>query len=220
MSPRSLWKYLPPAGPVLSLTLIGLVLLSGLLYYRAIKIQRFLEPALAISQPRSEFTRNISQTFQKEFGDESVAGIKVRTSSFLIERTLLFSPQGVLNADARDEVRKFARVFLSLMEESHTRSDISLVLIIARFPAYGPMVPALSALAMAERSKAQRMTGSLQDALFLAEPELGRKYGAYFVAAAQPTNPHDANRDQVEFRIIPSEFLHIEVLEKLEKYSR
>ena len=215
---HSLGKYLPPAGPVLSLTLIGLVLLSAFLYYRAVKIQRFLEPALAISQPRNEFTRSISQSFQKEFGAESIKGIKVRTSSILMEKSLLFSGAGVLNAGAREDVRKFARVFLSLMEDSHTRSDISLVLIIVRFPSYGPLGSAPSNTA--ERAKAHRMTGSLQDALFFSEPELGRKYGAYFVAAAQPTNPHDVNRGLVEFRIVPSEFLHIEVLEKLEKYSR
>ena len=68
MNRRSLWKYVPPAGPVLSLLLIGLVVLSALLYYRAVKIQRFLEPALALSQPRNEFTKNISQNFQREIG--------------------------------------------------------------------------------------------------------------------------------------------------------
>ncbi len=214
----SLGKYAPPAGPVLSLTLIGLVLLSAFLYYRAVKIQRFLEPALAISQPRNEFTRSISQSFQKEFGAEAIKGIKVRTSSILLEKSLLFSEDGVLNAGARDELRKFARVFLSLMEDDHTRPDISLVLIVVRFPSYGPLVSTLSN--MTERAKAQRMTGALQDALFSAEPELGRKYGGYFVAAAQPTNPHDVNRELVEFRVVPSEFLHIEALEKLEKYSR
>jgi hypothetical protein len=33
-------------------------------------------------------------------------------------------------------------------------------------------------------------------------------------------NPREGNIDVVEFRIISSEYLHIEVLEKLEKYSR
>jgi hypothetical protein len=39
------------------------------------------------------------------------------------------------------------------------------------------------------------------------------------VAAAQPTNPLEGNRELIEFRIIPSELLHIQVLEKLEKYA-
>ncbi|HEY6010394.1 MAG TPA: hypothetical protein VIX18_02905 [Nitrospirota bacterium] len=215
MKRRSVWSYVPPAGPVLSLTLIGLVLLSALLYYRAIKIQRFLEPALAISQPRNEFTRGINQAFQKEFGVKPARDIKVKTSSILMQRSLLFSEDGLLTISARGDVRKFARLFLKLMDDEEMRQDISIILIIAKFPSYGP-IPSH----VLERVKAQRMTGTLQDALFFEEPELGRKYGAYFAAAAQPTNPRDPNRDLVEFRIIPSEFLHIEVLEKLEKYSR
>jgi hypothetical protein len=51
------------------------------------------------------------------------------------------------------------------------------------------------------------------------EPELGIRYSPYFVSAAQPTNPQEKKSEEVEFRIVPSEFLHIEVLEKLEKYA-
>src|SRR5512143_2212095 len=64
MKGGSLWKYAPPPGPVISLLLIGLVLLSSLLYYRSVKIQRFLEPALALSQPRNEFAKHIRQIIQ------------------------------------------------------------------------------------------------------------------------------------------------------------
>jgi hypothetical protein len=63
------------------------------------------------------------------------------------------------------------------------------------------------------------MTGLLQDALFRAEPELAVRFSPYFICAAQPTNPHEGNSEIVEFRIVPSEYLHIKVLEKLEKYS-
>jgi hypothetical protein len=67
--------------------------------------------------------------------------------------------------------------------------------------------------------QAQRMAGFIQDALFFAEPQLGMRYGNYFMAAAQPTNPLEGNREVIELRIIPSELLHIKVLEKLEKYA-
>ena len=63
------------------------------------------------------------------------------------------------------------------------------------------------------------MLGFIQDELFQAEPELGTRYSTYFAGAAQPANPRDLNRDSVEFRIVPSEYLHIEVLEKLQKYA-
>jgi hypothetical protein len=214
MNGKSPWKYVPPAGPILSLTLIGLVLLSALLYYRAVKIQRFLEPALAISQPRNEFAKNIRLRFQKEFGEEAIKGLKVRTSSILMEKSVLFSKDGNLKASAEADLRKLARIFLSLMQDDHTRSDISLILIMGRFSSGGEW-----AMNVTERVKAQRIVGFIQDALFHEEPELGRRYSIYFVAATQPTNPHEGTSEVIEFRIISSELLHIEVLEKLEKYA-
>ena len=214
MKIKSFWKYVPSVGPVLSLLLIGLVLLSALLYYRAVKIQRFLEPALAISQPRNEFSKNIKLIFQQEFGAESLKGIRIKASSVLIERSFLFAGDGALKASAQADLNKLARIFLLLMEDDQTRSDISLVLIIGRFPSSGTWQTYA-----AERMKVQRMVGFLQDALFFAEPQLGIRHGTYFVAAAQPTNPNDGNRELIELRIIPSELLHIKVLEKLQKYA-
>jgi hypothetical protein len=213
MKGRSLWNFVPPAGPVVGLLLIGLVLLSGLLYYRAVKIQRFLEPALALSQPRNEFAKNISRIFQREFGAKSVKGLTVKSSSILMERSLLVSGKGTLNATAQDDLRKLARVFLELMKDDHARSEISLVLIIGRFPSHGP-----SGTNVAEWTRAGRMVGFIQDALFRLEPELGVRYATAFGSVVLPINPHEGRSDVVEFRIVPSEFLHIEVLEKLEKY--
>ncbi len=213
MNAKALLKYAPPAGPVLGLLLIGLVLVSALLYYRAVKIQRYLEPALALTQPRNEFTKNINAAFHKEFG-EQVRGFRVKSSSILMDRSLLISGDGIMKASVREDLRKLARVFLSLMQESNTRSDISLVLIVARYPSYGARY-----VRAAEMAHVQRMLGFIQDELFLAEPELGTGYSTFFAGAAQPANPHDPNWDLVEFRIVPSEYLHIEVLKKLQKYA-
>ncbi len=214
MNGKSLWKYTPPPGPTLSLLLIGLVLLSALIYYRAVKIQRFLEPALALSQPRNEFAKNINLIFQKEFGTKSIRGLRIKSSSILIETSLLFSGEGILKPSAQDDLQKLARVFLALMKDEHARSEISLVLIIGRFPSYGAR-----GVNVSEMVAVQRMVGFIQNGLFQLEPELGIRYSSYFAGVAQPTSPHEGNRNLVEIRIIPSEFLHIEVLEKLEKYS-
>ena len=154
MNGKSPWKYVPPAGPVLSLLLTGLVLLSALIYYRAVKIQRFLEPALALSQPRNEFSKNITRIFQKEFGPKSVKGLTLKSSSILMEKSLLISREGTLNASAQADLRQLARVFLALMKDDHARSEISLVLIIGRFPSHGA-----SGTNVAEWAKAGRMVG-------------------------------------------------------------
>src|SRR5512143_3910439 len=134
MKGRSLWKYTPPSGPVSSLLLIGLVLLSSLLYYRSVKIQRFLEPALALSQPRNEFAKHIRQIIQKEFGAGKIEGLNVKTSSIVMATSLLFSPDGRLKDSAQTDLQKLARVFLALMKDEHLRSEISIVLIIGHFP--------------------------------------------------------------------------------------
>jgi hypothetical protein len=214
MNGKSPWKYVPPAGPVLSLLLVGLVLLSALLYYRAVKIQRFLEPALALSQPRNEFAKNIKSIFQKEFGTRSIKGIRIKAGSILVDKSFLFSKGGVLSASAQADLVKLARIFLALMNDDHARSEISLVMIIGRYPSFGA-----TGADAAGRMDAQRMVGFIQDVLFHAQPELGVRYSPYFASVAQPATPHEGNLGVVEFRIIPSEYLHIEVLEKLEKYS-
>jgi hypothetical protein len=213
MNGKSLWKYVPPAGPILSLLLIGLVLLSALIYYRAVKIQRFLEPALALSQPRNEFTKSINQKFQKEFGTAPIRGLTFKSGSLLMEKSLLFSRDGKLTPSAHADLQKLARVYLALMEDDHLRSEINLVLIIGRVPSHGA-----KGTNVAEWAHVGRTVGFIQDALFQLEPELGRRFSTSFASVVQPASPHEGSMDTVEFRIIPSEFLHIEVLEKLEKY--
>ena len=209
-----LWRYVPPAGPVLSLLLIGLVVLSALLYYRAVKIQRFLEPALALSQPRNEFTRNISQNFQREFGAQQIGGIQARTSSIVIARSLLFSPGGALRPSSKIIIRKLSRLFLSLLTDTRTRNNMSIVLVIFHYPDGGP-----KHATMAGRMQAQQMVGLLQDSLYEAEPELGEKFKAYFAATVQPEHLRRGESGVIELRIVPSELLHIEVLQKLVKYA-
>jgi len=211
---KSWWRYLPPPGPVISLLLIGLVLLSALLYYRSVKIQRFLEPALALSQPRNEFTKRINELFRQEFGDRSVSGLNVRRSSIQMQRSLIFQPDGKLQPKGKSILGKLAKVFLALMKDERTRSEIDRILIVSRFAhreSPGANVP--------WRMQEYLLVGFIQDALFLEVPELGRGYASYFISATGPLDAHEGATEVVDFIIVPSEFLHIEVLEMLEKYA-
>jgi hypothetical protein len=214
MKVNTLWRFMPATGPVLSLLLIGVVLLSAFLYYRAVKIQRFLEPALALSQPRNEFTKNINSTVQKEFGLHPPPGLKVKSSSILMETSLLFSRKGTPKATARSDIRKLARVLLTLMRDDHVRSEISLIMIVGRYPSNG----VTQATAM-ERLKILEFTGIIQDALFQAEPDLSKFFASYFAVSAVPADSPLVRGNVLEFRIVPSDYLHVEVLDKLEKYS-
>lgn len=215
MNDRTLWRFVPPAGPLLILLLIGLVLFSALLYYRAVKIQRFLEPALALSQPRNEFTKRITRLFRKEFGEKTEKGLDVRLSSIVVHRSMLFSADGRLSAQGERILKKFARMFLGLMKDDQSRTEISLILINARYTSYGAQ-----GADAADRLRAQLTVGFIQDSLFRMEPELGVRYSTLFASVAQAVDPHAGSRDIIEFRIVPSEFLHIEVLERLNKYAQ
>jgi len=71
-------KFILPPGPILSLALIGLLILSAILYYQAVKIQRFLEPALAVSQPKMKFTQNMNNLLTKEFAKKGDRGRQIK----------------------------------------------------------------------------------------------------------------------------------------------
>src|SRR5512143_3698017 len=90
MKPDAIKKIIPPLGPLFSLTLIGLILLNAIIYYRAVKIQRFLEPALAISEPRMKFTRDIRDLLSREFSPDQMKGIRFRAGTIIVDQSLLF----------------------------------------------------------------------------------------------------------------------------------
>jgi hypothetical protein len=212
MRRRSLWTYLPP-GPLLSLLLVGLVLFFGLLYYRATRIQRFLEPALALSKPRSDFSDAILRIAEKEFGKGLVPGIDVRMGSLVIDQALVVSASGSLHPTGRVITQRFARIFKILLEDARTRADINLLLISAGYP---PGPPAAEA---AGRIKAQRILGEVLDGLFAAEPVLRENYQPFFATTPRPLPQRDGLRERIEIRIIPSEMLHMEFLQRLQKYA-
>jgi hypothetical protein len=211
---KSLWKYAPPFGPIFNIALIGLLLLSALLYYRSVKIQRFLEPALAITQPKYEFSKKIKEIFENEFGTEPIKGIELKASSIFITKSLFFSKDGTIKSSAQPNVKKLARFFLSLLDDSNTKSDISTILFNSHFHSGGP-----KAKNDMEGIKDQYKLWLLLNTLLHSEPDLGKKYINYFNASAQPVSIEEGDTEALELRIITSDHLHVEVLQKLFKYA-
>ena len=212
MKRRSLWTYLTPES-LFSILLVGLVLFSAMLYYRAVRIQRYLEPALAMTKPRSDFSEAIRQAVEKEFGKGQIRGFDVRMSSLIIDQALLVSPSGTLHPTGRIILRRFARVFTTLLGSATIRADINLFLISAGYAQGTPETEA------AERVKAQRVLNEVLKGLFTAEPSLREDYQAFFATTPRPVSPRDGFRARIEVRIIPSEMLHMEFLQRLQKYA-
>ena len=208
MKGKLLGKFFQLPAPILSLTLIGILLLSAVLYYRAVKIQRFLEPALAISTPRITFAKNIRQLLSREFGAESAAGIRFATNSLYVEQTLLFTA----GSDTR-VLNGLSQVFLSVLKDRDLRGYVDCILISAKFPA-----GADEGLNEKGRYQAQRTAESVLSSLYRVSPELRKDYEAYFAATALPADYSEKEVSSVEFRFLPSERLHIDVLRTLQKY--
>lgn len=215
MKAETIKKFILPPGPILSLTLIGLLLLSAVLYYRATKIQRFLEPALAVSEPRIKFTQSMNALLSQEFGAAKKDGIIFRAGSIFIDESLLFDNAHSLNSPDAVIMKKLSRFFLSAFNDPAIRNNISLVLICTRVP-----LGSDSALNKGMRFSMQERSLSILNALYAADPELAKNFGTYFAATAMSVNDAATGSGSIEFRIVPTEILHIEVLQRLMKYMQ
>ena len=200
-------------GPILSLTLIGILVLSALLYYRAVKIQRFLEPVLAITEPRIKFNQEINNLIIKEFGT-TASGITFRRGSIFVDQSLLFAILHHQDGSNPLILNKLSRVLLSVLNNPAISSHISLILISMNLP-----LTADSNLNQALRFNAQKMTAYILNALYTAEPALEKQYGKYLAVTSIPLSAPVKELNMIEFRMIPSEKLHINVLQRLEQYS-
>lgn len=215
MKGDSIRKFILPPGPILILILIGLFLLSAIVYYRAIKIQRFMEPALAISEPRMRFSQSINNLLQKEFGEKESRGIKVGFGSILIEQSLLSDSSHPMKGSQPLVLKKLSHVFLTALSDPGIRDNISLIMVSVR----QPLSPD-TALNRELRFRMQERAALILHSLYAVEPALEKNYGTYFTAAALPVNASMEEAKWIEFRIVPTERLHIEVLQRLEKYAR
>lgn len=207
-------KYALPPGPILSITLIGVLLLGGMLYYRAIKIQRFLEPALAMSQPRFEFADRITREIHREFGTKNINWMRFTTDSISIEKKLIIDEQsGELISALIPE--KLAAIFLTILKDPKLRGNVDVIVLSTKYIQTNDM-----ATNNLMRLRMQHESEKILSSLFKAQPELETIHGVYFAATSLPVLSGNAEIDRVEFKIVPSEQLHIDVLLRLEKYAR
>ncbi len=215
MKAESIKKFILPPGPILILMLIGLLLLSAVLYYRAIKIQRFLEPALAISEPRLRFSQSMNNRLSQEFGTMKISGIRFKAGSIYVEQSLLFDNARREKGAETEILKKLSRVFLAALSDPDMRNNISLILVSTRQP-LGPD----TALNQEMRTLMQERSLRILNSLYWAEPELEKNFGMYFAATTMPVKAAWEELNWVEFRIVPTERLHIDVLQRLMKYMQ
>ncbi len=213
-------KLLPPPGPILSLALIGLMLLGGHLYYKAVRFQRFLEPALALTQPGSRFDQQVMDLIRQEFTPKDVNNIRFVRGSIHVRESILVR-ESVL-VDMTHHVggpivyQRLGTIFKDMLDEPEMRANVKVILVSTMARVSDD--PVLNKLNRDIRHDTQDKAELILDTLYMVEPELEMKYGTYFEATAIPVYSAETDTDWVIFRIIPSEQLHIGVLQKLEKY--
>lgn len=204
-------KYILPPVPIAILTLIGLLLLSALLYYKSVRAQRYLEPSLALARPRIEFAENITRLFEKEFGPRSIKGVVLAKNSIFIHDSLIFNDPLHPKAINSPFLENISNIFLTMLNDADMRTRVDLVLVNARLE----ISPSLEENKR-RRIKRQHISESIIDSMYNVEPGLIKYYGI-FAATTVPV-AHDTESNWVEFRIIPSEHLHIELMKSLTKY--
>jgi hypothetical protein len=213
MKDSAIRKMMISTGSLWSLTLIGILVLSALLYYRAVKIQRFLEPALAITEPRIKFNQEVNDLLIKELGP-TAKGIKFRSGSIYVPQSLLFAIFHHKEGSGPFMIDKLGRVFLSALSNPDIKRHISLILISINLPlTEDPNVN------KELRLEGRRMAALILNDLYAAEPVLEKQYRKYFAVTSLSADAPMREPGWIEFRMIPSERLHIEVIERLEKYS-
>ena len=205
-------NFILPPGPILVLILIGLMFSSALLYYKAVRAQRYLEPSLSIAQPRIDFIQDISRLLVKEFGTEDIKGIILASNSIFVDGSLIFSDPVHRKAIDSLFIKKLSRVFLSMLQDQDMRFQFDLILVSTRFN----VSPSMD-MTRKKRTKRQHIAESILDSLYQVEPDLSKHVGT-FTATTIPVQPNQQD-NWVEFRIVPNEHLHIELMKSLDKYS-
>jgi hypothetical protein len=205
-------KLLLQPGAIISLTLIGILLLSAVLYYRAVKIQRFLEPALAITTPRIKFEKTIRHLMVQEFGSEDIAGIRFAPNALFVEGSLLTTNVHVPYSGS-PVLKKLSRVFLVVLKDETMKNAIDLILVRTRDVESPDRV-----VNKKRKLRSEQRADLIVNSLYQTTPELEREYGRYFATTAVLEDSPEKGIDWIEFRFIPTERLHIEVLQSLKKY--
>lgn len=210
MKDKDTQRKLIPAEPVIILTLIGLMLTGALLYYRSVNLQRFLEPALAVLEPRTRLASRLGKLASEELGIEYAQKIVIRSSSIMVHKSLFTS-------DAHHNVPvvigRLSRMMFRLFEDPWMASNIEMIMVKTSVPINISPEDKADALA-----KMRKQSEAVLKAILGTDPALATGYSDKFAATTVFSRNND-KADWLTMDIIPSERLHIEVLERLGKYA-
>lgn len=210
MGSAKLTRFLPPLRVVMTLALMSLLLLSLIVYYRAVRIQKFSELTLAIYQPQKEFRQKTLGPFIKLFDKKKLSSIAFTDNSFCLEEPLLLMDEPNGKNTQPTITGDLGKTFHAILQDNELRSNIELILV----STIEPLSPSMSLSNKNFRSQ-QEKSDSVLRSLLEAEPELKQKYSSFFASMAVSTA--DVERDQclIEFRFIPNNRLYTNYLQRV-----
>ncbi|NIT32429.1 MAG: hypothetical protein GTN51_12515 [Armatimonadetes bacterium] len=164
--------------------------------------------------PGTKFDLDVREHIKDEFGPEYVHDIRYALGTLQVRKSVLMGK--TRPGLGQNIYEKLGKVFMDVLEDPELRGNIKVVLVSAMARVSDD--PVLSRNNKDSRLEAQIKAAGVLNALYEAEPELETTYGLFFETTATPVYSSRIDTDWINFRIIPSERLHIDVLQKLEKY--
>ncbi len=206
-------KYNIPLGLLFSLTLVGLLLLSAMMYNRAEKFQRFIEPIIAVSRPKITFALKLNKLLIKEFGNSNTNVIRSTLNSIIIHESVLriMSPQERSSSSAI--LGKLGSIFLAILKDPDISPYIDLILVNRKIPRTNDVNVNIKV-----RQHMQDWSEQILNSIYKTTPELERNYSIYFTATAMPVRTTLQEMNWIEFRFIFTERLQKDIVKELGKY--
>ena len=195
----------------MTLALMSLLLLSLVVYYRAVRIQKFSELALAIYQPQNEFRQKTLGPFIKLFDKKKISRIAYTDNSFCIEEPLLLVGEQNSNIPQQTIMGDLGKTFHEILQDPELRSNIDMILV----STIEPLSPSMS-LSNKNFRSLQEKSDSVLWSLFVAEPELKQKYSSFFTSTVISTADVESDQCMIEFRFIPNNRLYTNYLQRVQ----
>lgn len=191
------------------LILIGLLLTGVLLYYRAVNFQRFLEPSLAVLAPSTTFTSRFKQIASEELSSAPKGMVRFTGSGILVHKALFSMGE---THGVPPVIPSLARILNRLFSDPWMAANIQLVMVKTEVD----LESALNDPSL--RTKMREQAEAVLNAILAVDPKLIRGHSESFAATAVYKN-NVTSSDWITLELVPSERLHIEMLERLGKYA-
>jgi hypothetical protein len=174
-----------------------------------------MEPILAISRPKIYFSQNIKKLIKNEFGAEQTRGIMFKNDSILVDESLLnfIAHHGQEPADYI--LKKLGNIFLTIMSSPEIIPYVDLIIVNKKVP-HSPDTNLNRKMRVHKQQRAELILS----AMYKTTPELEKKFGIYFTATAVTEFNPENRTDLLEFRFIPTEKVHIDVIQEFGKYLK